>query len=129
MIVGCGVDLVEIPRMRRVLARRGEGFLKRIFTTDELRYCRGKRMWASHLAARFAAKEAVAKAFGDREGLAMRWRDVEVVRAPSGQPQVTLSGQAKQMGRRRRVRRISLSLTHTARYAVAMAVLEGAWRA
>lgn len=125
MILGCGVDLVEVARLRRVLRRQGRTFLARIFTPEERRYCVAKRLSAEHLAARFAAKEAVAKAFGDRQGLTMRWQDVAVVRAPSGQPQVQLTGPARRLQRRRRVRRIHLSLTHTAHYAVAMAVLEG----
>lgn len=125
MILGCGVDLVEVARLRRTLRRQGKAFLARIFTPAEQRYCVAKRLSAEHLAARFAAKEAVAKAFGDRQGLTMRWQDVAVVRAPSGQPQVALTGQARRLQQRRRVRRIHLSLTHTARYAVAMAVLEG----
>lgn len=126
MILGCGVDLVEVPRMQRAIRRHGAAFLRRIFTVEELRYARGKRASTEHLAARFAAKEAVAKAFGDRRGLTMRWQDVAVSRAPSGQPQVRLVGQARQLQRRRHVRQIHLSLSHTARYAVAMAVLEGA---
>lgn len=112
--------------MRQAIRRQGAAFLRRIFTADELRYARDKRASAEHLAARFAAKEAVAKAFGDRRGLTMRWQDVAVIRAPSGQPQIRLIGQARQLQRRRHVQQIHLSLTHTARYAVAMAVLEGA---
>ena len=125
MILGCGVDLVDVARLRRTLRRQGKTFLARIFTPAEQAYCTAKRLSAEHLAARFAAKEAVAKAFGDRQGLTMRWQDVAVVRAPSGQPSIQLTGQARQLQRRRRVRTIHLSLTHTARYAVAMAVLEG----
>ena len=128
MILGCGVDLVEVSRLQRVIRQRSRTFLRRIFTPDELEYCRRKRLSAEHLAARFAAKEAVAKAFGDRQGLTMRWQDVAVVRAESGQPQVKLTGEADRLRRRRGVLRIHLSLTHTARYAVAMAVLEGGRR-
>lgn len=124
MILGCGVDLVEVPRLRRALRRQGQTLLRRVFTAGELAYSRRKRFSAEHLAARFAAKEAVAKAFGDRRGLTMRWQDVAVVHADSGQPQIQLVGEARQLQRRRRVRRIHLSLTHTAHYAVAMAVLE-----
>ena len=125
MIVGCGVDLVDVPRLQRAVRQQGTAFLRRIFTPAELAYCRRKRLSAEHLAARFAAKEAVAKAFGDRQGLTMRWQDVAIVRTPSGQPSVALTGPARRLQQRRRVRHIHLSLTHTARYAVAMAVLEG----
>ncbi len=128
MIIGCGVDLVDVPRLRRTVRRQGRAFLARLFTPTELTYSRTKRFSAEHLAARFAAKEAVAKAFGDRRGLTMRWQDVAVVHDPSGQPQIQLTGEARQLQRRRRVRRIHLSLTHTAQYAVAMAVLEGGRR-
>lgn len=125
MITGIGVDLVEVPRMRRVIRRQGSRFLERIFTAQELDYSRRRRFSAEHLAARFAAKEAVAKAFGDRQGLAMRWQDVAVTHAESGQPRVKLAGPAQRLQRSKRVHRIHLSLTHTARYAVAIAVLEG----
>ena len=116
---------MEVPRLRQAVRRQGQTFLRRIFTPQELAYARRKRQSPEHLAARFAAKEAVAKAFGDRTGLTMRWQDVAVVHAASGQPQIQLRGQARQLQRRRRVRRIHLSLTHTAQFAVAMAVLEG----
>lgn len=125
MILGCGVDLVDVDRLKRTMRRQGRAFLARIFTPAEQRYCTAKKLSAEHLAARFAAKEAVAKAFGDRQGLTMRWQDVAVVRAPSGQPTIELTGQARQLQRRRGVKTIHLSLTHTARYAVAMVVLEG----
>ncbi len=125
MILGCGVDLVEVPRLRRTIRRQPITLLKRLFTAEELAYSRRKRFSAEHLAARFAAKEAVAKAFGDRHGLTMRWQDVAVVHAASGQPQIQLVGQARQLQRRRRVQRIHLSPTPPRQYAVAMVVLEG----
>jgi len=110
--------------MQRAIQRQGAPFLQRLFTTEELRYARSQRSPAVHLAARFAAKEAVAKAFGDRRGLTMRWHDVTVVHTSSGQPKVLLAGAAQRLQRRRRVRQMHLSLTHTAEYAVAMVVLE-----
>lgn len=125
MIIGCGIDLVDVSRFQRVVKRQGRHFLSRIFTPVELHYCRDKKMSAEHLAARFAAKEAVAKAFGEREGLTMRWRDVSIDRAASGQPSIALTGEAKLLQKRRRVVKIHLSLTHTSEYASAVVILEG----
>ncbi len=123
MIQGCGVDLVEVKRFKTAL-KSGQAFMRRIFTKEELAYCKKKRMSPQHLAARFAAKEAVAKAFGNRQNLAMQWKDVWVENSKDGQPHVKLAGDAKKLNNRYKVKRIHLSLTHTDQFAIAMAVLE-----
>lgn len=118
-ILGTGVDLVEVPRFRQVMRRKGERFLRRLFTPAELAYARGRKQTLQHLAARFAAKEAVVKALGAPKGLGLKWTDLEVTNRSSGQPKVTFRGT---MSRWKKTR-VHLSLTHTARYAVASAVV------
>ena len=113
-----GVDIIEIPRIQQVLDRYGERFLKRVFTPDEIAYCRGR---APNLAGRFAAKEATMKALGTgvRGG---RWKDIEVIRAESGAPSVKLHGRAEKRAERLQVGEISLSIFHSREYAVAFVV-------
>ena len=112
-----GVDIVEIDRVAGVLARYGDRFLRRVFTPGEIAYCRGR---APNLAARFAAKEAVMKALGTGfRGVG--WRDVEVVRAPSGAPSPRLHGRARRRAARLGVAEIAISLSHSRDYALAFA--------
>lgn len=123
MLVGVGLDIVEIERVRAAVARRGERLLKRLFTPEELAYClaaaepeRGRR-----LAARYAAKEAVRKAIGAGQRRAA-WLDIEITRARSGQPGVRLSGRLAATARRRGIGRILVTLTHARDYAAAQAI-------
>ncbi len=113
-----GVDFIEIDRIARVLDRHGERFLRRIFTPGEIAYCRGR---APNLAARFAAKEAVMKSLG--AGFrSVGWRDVEVVRAPSGAPSARLHGRALRRAQRLGITEIAISLTHSRGFAMVVAV-------
>jgi holo-[acyl-carrier protein] synthase len=116
-----GVDIVEIERIARTLARFGERFLQRVYTEAELTYCQGR---PSQLAARFAAKEAVAKALGVgvfwREGVF--WRDVEVTRDHRGKPGICLRGGALERAQQEGLTHWALSLSHSRQYAVAMVV-------
>jgi len=116
-----GVDIIEIARIARALARFGERFLQRVYTAAEIAYCRGQ---PARLAARLAAKEAVAKALGVgilwREGV--HWRDVEVVRDACGKPGICLHGSALQRAQQEGLTHWALSLSHSRDYAVAMAV-------
>jgi len=123
MIAGLGVDSVEVGRFRKVAARRGKPFLRRLFTPAELKYCLGHRDAFPRLAARFAAKEALLKSL-DAKG-EWRWRDMEVRRAESGKPSVALHGRAAAFARRRKVRSFHLSLTHDAGRATAVVVAVG----
>ena len=117
-MLGAGVDLIEIERVAGVLERHGERFLRRVFTPGEIAYCRGR---APNLAARFAAKEAVMKSLGTGfRGVG--WRDVEVVRAPSGAPSPRLHGRALWRAERLGVTEIAISLSHSRGFAVAFAV-------
>ncbi len=113
-----GVDFIEIDRVAGVLERYGERFLRRIFTPAEIAYCRGR---APNLAARFAAKEAVMKSLGTGfRGVG--WRDVEVVRAPSGAPSPRLHGRARRRAERLGVTEIAISLSHSRGFAMVVAV-------
>ncbi len=122
MIVGIGMDVVEVARIARLLRHASaERFLARCFTRGEQAYCDAFADRATRYAARFAAKEAVAKALGAPTGV--RWTDIEVERA-QGAPRVQLSGAAERAARERGVRAIHLTLTHDAGIAAACAVLE-----
>ncbi|BCV24420.1 holo-ACP synthase [Gelria sp. Kuro-4] len=120
-VVGCGIDLVEVERIRRARERWGERFLVRLFTPGERAYCAAKREGDGSLAARFAAKEAVAKALGLGLG-GFRWREIEVVNAASGRPAVRLAGATLARARALGVEKILLSLSHTREHALAQAM-------
>ena len=123
-VLGVGVDIVETARIDRSLERFGDRFLQRVFTAGEIEYCQSMKFPARHFAARFAAKEAVSKAFSTGIGKSMGWRDVDVHRQESGQPFVVLEGGAKIMAGERGVARVWISLSHTEHHAVATIVLE-----
>lgn len=122
MVIGLGIDNVDIERFRRVLERT-PGFAARVFTDAELAYAHEARDPTQRLAARFAAKEAVMKVLGVGIG-EVRLRDIEVVRAESGAPSLCLHGSAAELAERRSVRRWLLSMTHTDLVASAVAVAE-----
>ena len=124
MIVGSGIDLVEIDRIQRSLDRFGARFLNRVYTSTEQAYCLRKRNAAESLAARFAAKEAGAKALGTGMSHGVTWLEIEVVREPGGRPALRFHGRAAQMARSLNVRRAALSLSHSGNLAVASVALE-----
>ena len=121
MIIGIGGDIFEIAQMKSSLAKDGQSLLDELFTADEQRYCRGKRYPERHLAARFAAKEAVSKALATGWAGDFRWKNVEVTNDASGQPRITVYGGLKeQLGSSR----IMISLSHADLHVVAVAVIE-----
>ena len=124
MIVGIGVDIVEIEKLRLAMVRRGDRLRNRAFTPLEIEYCEERANQYQHYAARFAAKEAAFKAIGTgwREGVG--WHDAEVRNALSGKPSLFLSGRALELAHHRGALHFWLSLSHTDRYAVAQVVLE-----
>ena len=126
MIVGSGIDLVEIERIRHSVERYGARFLNRVFTHAEQAYCLRKRNAAESFAARFAAKEAAAKALGTGISRGVTWLEIEVVRAPSGRPSLMFHGRAAQIAGAFGMEHSALSLTHTGTLAMASVVLEGA---
>ncbi len=124
MIVGTGIDIVETVRIQEALERHGERFCRRIYSPGEIAYCRKFKNQAERYAARFAAKEAAFKALGTGWRGGVRWRDVEVVRRPSGKPDIVLTGRAAQVARQLGVTRTALSLSHSDHYAVAQVIFE-----
>jgi holo-[acyl-carrier protein] synthase len=125
MLVGTGIDLAEIPRIRNSIARFGNRFLDRIFTPKEKAYCLRKRNAAESFAARFAAKEAAAKALGTGISYGVNWLEIEVTREPSGRPGLAFHGRAAQIADKLGVTNAALSLTHTGLLAMASVALEG----
>lgn len=125
MILGTGVDIIEVARIRAAMERHGERFAQRFLRPDEWAYCQSHRDPMPFVAARFAAKEAVSKAFGTGIGARLGWLDMEVCRHESGQPYIILHGRGSALLAERRGRNLHLSLSHTAQYAAAVATLEG----
>ncbi|HZL26296.1 MAG TPA: holo-ACP synthase [Acidobacteriaceae bacterium] len=124
MVIGLGTDLIEIERIERSVARFGERFLERVFTPGEIAYCHAKRGSAESFAARFAAKEAGAKALGTGISRGVSWKEFEVKRQPGQRPELHLSGRAAEIARELGVNRMSLSLTHSREMSMAVVVAE-----
>ena len=124
MIVGTGIDIVEIERFRKILAETDKRFITRVFTPEEQRFCLARRDPAPHFAARFAAKEAVFKALGTGWAKGVTWLDVEVLRREHDAPVILLHGAASEIATSKGVGRVHLSLTHTNNWAAATAILE-----
>jgi len=125
MIFGIGVDLVKIPRIAAVLARFGDRFKNRIYTSQEISYCEARGHAVHNYALRFAAKEAFSKALGvglRRRGI--RWREVEVVSAPTGRPELRVNGHAAQLCEKHGIQGMFVSLTDEGEFGVAVVVLE-----
>jgi holo-[acyl-carrier protein] synthase len=124
MIVGTGIDIAEVLRIRQAIERFGERFLHRIFTEGEIRYCDSKANRAERYAARFAAKEAAMKALGTGWNHGVRWRDCEVARMPGGRPTIAFHGKAAEFAAKLGAKNAALSLSHTAEQAIAQVILE-----
>ena len=124
MIVGLGTDLIEIERIGRSLTRFGESFLQRVYTPGEIAYCLKKKNAAESLAARFAAKEAGAKALGTGISRGVSWKEFEVRRQPGQRPELHLSGRAAEIAASLGIRRLSLSLSHSRELSIAVVVAE-----
>lgn len=124
MIVGTGIDLTEIERIEKTVERFGARFLNRTYTAGEQEYCLRKRNSAESLAARFAAKEAAAKALGTGISRGVNWLEIEVVREPGGRPGLRFHGRAAEMAARLGAVHAALSLTHTSGLAMASVILE-----
>ena len=120
---GIGIDVVRISRMREVIGRWEDRFLRRVFTEQEIAYCRSRRDPVPHFAARFAAKEAGLKALGTGLRFGIRWRELEVRRERGQAPTLVLGGRAREIGRARGGSRMLLALTHDGDYALAQTML------
>jgi holo-[acyl-carrier protein] synthase len=124
MIIGTGVDIAEVPRIRETIERFGDRFLHRIFTDGEISYCERRASRFESYAARFAAKEAGMKALGTGWSRGVRWRDIEVVRPKGQRPTIQFHGEAAAIAAKLGTKNIALSLTHTSEQALAHIILE-----
>jgi len=122
-LFGIGIDVVEVQRVGSSIDEFGSKFLQRIFTEKERQYCESQKRPVIHYAARFAAKEAIAKAFGTGIGKQISWLDMEIIRRSSGEPQVIMTGGGKLFAEELKVQDIKISLTHAEHYAAANAVV------
>jgi len=122
-ILGVGMDIVETKRIAESIRRFGDRFLTRVFSDGEIAYAKSMKFPSLHLAARFAAKEAISKAFGTGIGHQMGWKDLEIVREPSGAPRVQLHGKAEAYAQELGVTAVHVSLSHTADYGAASVVI------
>ena len=124
MVLGIGTDLIEIGRIQESIARFGDRFLDRVFTPGEIAYCQRKKHAAESFAARFAAKEAGAKALGTGISRGISWKELEVRREPGEPPTLHLAGRAAQRAATMGVQRLSLSLSHSRDAALAVVIAE-----
>ncbi|MFW5921018.1 MAG: holo-ACP synthase [Polyangiales bacterium] len=124
MILGLGLDVCEVARVRRSIERNGDRFIDEILTSDEREYCERRKDTAVPIAGRFAAKEAAIKALGSPQGL--RWHDMRVIPAEGGPPRLELGGAGAEAAAQLGVERIHLTITHDAGVAAAVVILEGA---
>jgi holo-[acyl-carrier protein] synthase len=121
-IVAHGIDLVDCPRIEMMVRRHGEKFMDRVFTAAEQAYADSNKDRIEKLAGRFAAKEAILKLMGTGWRGKIAWTDIEVVNNATGQPEVTLSGEVERIAGKLGIEHISVSITHTANFAIASAV-------
>jgi len=121
-IVAHGIDLVDCPRIEQMIQRHGERFVKRVFTAAEQAYAQKNKNEVEKLAGRFAAKEAVLKLIGTGWRGKIAWTDIEIINNAAGQPQVTLGGEVRKIADKLGIKHVSVSITHTANFAIASAV-------
>jgi len=121
-IVAHGIDLVDCPRIEQMIQRHGERFVNRVFTAAEQTYARANKNETEKLAGRFAAKEAVLKLIGTGWRGKIAWTDIEIINNASGQPEVTIGGEVKRIADELGIEHISVTITHTANFAIASAV-------
>ena len=124
MIVGMGIDIVEVHRIAAVIKAQKERFLRRVYTLNEVAYCEQFKNRFERYAARFAVKEAAMKALGTGWSRGVRWVDLEITRERGGRPTLTLKGEARKIADRLGVKRIAISITHTAEQALAQVIFE-----
>jgi holo-[acyl-carrier protein] synthase len=121
-IVAHGIDLVDCPRIEDMIKRHGERFIRRVFTAAEQAYAEANKNEIEKLAGRFAAKEAILKLMGTGWRGKIAWTDIEIINNSTGQPEVTLDGEVKKIADKLGIKHISVSITHTANFAIASAV-------
>jgi len=121
-IIAHGIDLVDCPRIEEMVNRHGQRFVNRIFTPREQAYAEANKNSIEKFAGRFAAKEAILKLMGTGWRGKIAWTDIEVINNPAGQPEVTLSGEVERLAAKMKIKHVSVSITHTANFAIASAV-------
>ncbi|MFZ0035600.1 MAG: holo-ACP synthase [Sedimentisphaerales bacterium] len=121
-IVAHGIDLVDFPRVEDMIKRHGGRFLSKVFTAAEQAYAQANKNGTEKLAGRFAAKEAILKLMGTGWRGKIAWTDIEIINNPAGQPEVILCGEVKKIADKLGIKHISVSITHTANFAIASAV-------
>ncbi len=121
-IIAHGIDLVDCPRIEQMIERHGDRFVNRVFTAAEQAYARASKNTAEKYSGRFAAKEAILKLVGTGWRGKIKWTDIEVVNDAAGRPEVTLSGEVKRIAETLKIMHVSISITHTANFAIASAV-------
>lgn len=124
MIIGTGIDIIEVSRIKKALDMWGDKFLSRVFTKRELSYASKRKFSHENLAARFACKESVLKAFGDTK-VGIRLKNIEILNDSKGKPEVILHKEAKEFADKNKMDKIIISMSHTNNYAVSNAVI---WR-
>ncbi len=125
MVIGIGIDIIETHRIAGMIERHGDRFIERTYTPGEIAYCRERKRFVEHFAARWAAKEAASKAFGTGIAAGIGWTDIEVVNEVTGKPTILFHGAAADYAAKLGVKGAHLSITHTEGYCAAMVVLEG----
>ncbi len=125
-ILGIGTDIVECPRIGKMIEQHGELFLRRVYTDREIRYCQARKHAIEHFAGRWAAKEAILKALGTGWSRGIAWTDMEVRNQTGGAPVVLIGGGAKEVALQRGIRNILISISHCRTYATAYALAVGA---
>ena len=123
MILGMGVDIVEIFRMKDAIKKWGDSFLTKIFTRREIKYSNSRRFSHQHFAARFAAKEAVVKAFGEPSKHPIRWTEIEVLNDREGKPVIEFHKDALKLKNKKKVEDVVVSMSHSKNYAIANVIL------
>lgn len=124
MIFGTGLDIIEIERIKTSISRFSGKFEERIFTAEEIAYCRARSNPFPHFAGRFAVKEAVMKSLGTGMAEGIRWKDMEVLNLGSGKPELKLTGKSKDLADSKNIKRIHISISHDRNYAIAHAIAE-----
>ena len=124
-ILGIGTDIIECPRIGKMIEQHGELFLRRVYTEREIRYCQSRKHAIEHFAGRWAAKEAILKALGTGWSKGISWTDIEIRNGLTGQPRVLVGGGAKEVARKKGVGDILISISHCRTYATAYALAVG----
>lgn len=125
MILGIGMDVIEVKRIEEAISKYGDRFLRRLFTPAEIEYCSARKMSALHYAGRFASKEAAFKAMGRGWGGDLSWKEIEITNLPSGAPVISFSGKALDLVTEKKMSRAHVSITHIQDLAAAVVVIEG----